>query len=208
MYCSSDRRRELTQALSHRRCVNDGQPLSGGDAFDYESQTLPRPAPALLVPNAGIDSTAAFETFPRTALHAPTPADRVETGKYLECAAIALAARVLTAEQIAIASRTNEQLRDCSSSPSSETASFLAQSFHLYLLDACPNNYMVTLFHSQNFNHSAPRNNPLMSIGEITRAADDHDKILRLIQTKASSKSIERFLSGHLAESTGCCTIA
>lgn len=208
MYCSSDRQRESSRALSHRRCVNGGQPLLGGDAFGQEPHPLPRSVPTLLVPNARVGSMLPFAASPRLALPAPPSADRVETGKYLECAAIALAARVLTTQQIAVASRSNEQLRDCTSLPSSETASFLAQGFHLYLLEACPNNYMVTLFHSQNFNHSAPRNKPIMSVGEITRAADDHDKILRMIQTKASSKSIERFLSGHLAESTGCCTIA
>lgn len=219
MYCSPNRQRDSNQSTNACRLANDSQHLFGGEPFctdqrrvqDIAGPSISKPldhwTPSPLTAEGATSSETSFVERQQFAVQPAAMADRVETGKYLECAAIALAAPVLTKQQIAVAWHTNEQLRGCGPLVGRDTARFLAQSFHLHLLAACPNAYMVTLFHRQIFSHSAPKNNRPMSPVEVTRAAEDHDKILQMIKAKASTKSIERFLSTHVTESEGCRTI-
>lgn len=134
----------------------------------------------------------------------PTQTGHDQTASILECAAITLAAGVITEKQVATIRRTNELLRQSSQSTEQGVANFLARQFHNGLLEACPNAHMVALLQSQSAAGSILQQTPVMTDAAIGRAADDHDEILRLIERGASSRTIERFLSEHMAGSTGC----
>lgn len=127
-----------------------------------------------------------------------------QTASILECAAITLAAGVLTEQQVATARRTNELLRQSSQTTEQGISSSLARQFHNGLLEACPNAHMVALLQSQSAAGSILQHTSPMTDAAIRRAADDHDEILSLIERGASSRTIERFLSKHMTESTGC----
>ncbi|MFD1213598.1 GntR family transcriptional regulator [Arthrobacter sp. GCM10027362] len=133
---------------------------------------------------AGVDATLYLHTM--------------QTLSVIEGAATALAAPLITAEDIAKARYLNRELRACLENFEPGRFSRINNEFHAVLYGHCPNPHILDLVHRGWSRLSAMRASSFDLIpGRARESVQEHEKLLALIESGADAHTIEMAARAH-----------
>lgn len=122
----------------------------------------------------------------------------MQTLAFLEGTATALAARVMTAQDIAMARTVNEQLVHTLEDFDPHTFTALNQQFHTLLFGTCPNPRMLDLVRTEWRRLGSLRDSTFAFVpGRARDSVREHEDILRLIEGSAPLLEIEDAVRRH-----------
>jgi DNA-binding GntR family transcriptional regulator len=122
----------------------------------------------------------------------------METLSVVEGAATALAAPLLSAEDLARARALNDQLRACLADFDPRRFTELNNEFHAALYERCPNPHILDLVHRGWNRLNAMRASSFSHIpGRARRSVEEHEALLDLIGSGAGAPAIEQAARAH-----------
>jgi len=124
----------------------------------------------------------------------------MQTLSIVEGAATALSAPLIGAADIARARAVNEEMRECLQHFDPVRFTKLNQDFHSVLFEHCPNPHILDLVHRGWNRLASLRSSTFRFVpGRAHDSVDEHEGILRLIETGASADDIEKNARRHRA---------
>jgi len=122
----------------------------------------------------------------------------METLSVIEGAATALAAPAITPEDISRARAINQQMRECLEHFDPVRFTQLNTEFHAVLYERCPNPHILDLVHRGWNRLSAMRASTFNYVpGRAQESVAEHEMLLRLIEEKAATETIEKAARHH-----------
>jgi DNA-binding GntR family transcriptional regulator len=122
----------------------------------------------------------------------------MDTLAWVEGHATALAGPHLTADDIAQARAHNQEMRRAMERFDPIAASQHNQAFHAVLRERCPNEYLNAVVRTAAERIAAMVRTVFIFVPMRTLAAvDEHEHLLRLIETSADSETIEKYARNH-----------
>ncbi|MFI7481220.1 GntR family transcriptional regulator [Kocuria sp. M1R5S2] len=122
----------------------------------------------------------------------------MQTLAVIEGAATALAAPLLSPEDVAEARELNRALRDCLEDFDPRRFTELNNRFHAVLYDRCPNPHILDLVHRGWNRLNAIRSSSFQHIpGRAHRSVEEHDVLLDLIGERAEPRRVEDAARAH-----------
>lgn len=117
----------------------------------------------------------------------------MQTLSIVEGAATALAAPLIDAVAIARARAVNEEMRECLQHFDPDRFTRLNQDFHSVLFEHCPNPHILDLVHRGWNRLAALRSSTFRFVpGRARESVEEHEGLLRLIESGADADSIEK----------------
>jgi DNA-binding GntR family transcriptional regulator len=124
----------------------------------------------------------------------------MQTLSIVEGAATALSAPLIDPAAIARARAVNEEMRECLKHFDPVRFTQLNQDFHSVLFEHCPNPHILDLVHRGWNRLAALRSSTFRFVpGRAHDSVDEHEGILRLIESGASADDIEKAARHHRA---------
>lgn len=124
----------------------------------------------------------------------------MQTLSIVEGAATALSAPLIGATAIARARAVNEEMRECLDHFDPVRFTRLNQDFHSVLFEHCPNPHILDLVHRGWNRLAALRSSTFRFVpGRARDSVEEHEELLRLIETGASADRIEQAARRHRA---------
>lgn len=122
----------------------------------------------------------------------------MQTLSIVEGAATALAAPLIDALAIARARAVNEEMRECLQHFDPDRFTRLNQDFHSVLFEHCPNPHILDLVHRGWNRLAALRSSTFRFVpGRARESVEEHEGLLRLIESGADADSIEKAARMH-----------
>lgn len=122
----------------------------------------------------------------------------MQTLALVEGFATALAAPLITAEQIERARAVNREMRKVLEEFDPQKFTQLNLEFHSILFESCPNPNLLDLVHRSWSRMRVLRNSSFGFVpGRALESVDEHDEILEFIESQASAEEIERVARDH-----------
>ncbi|UCR88706.1 GntR family transcriptional regulator [Mycetocola spongiae] len=122
----------------------------------------------------------------------------MQTLAIIEGAATSLSAPYIDAQDIARARAINARMIESLNNFDPQLFTALNQEFHSAIFTACPNPHILDLVH-RGWNRMAVLRHSTFSFvpGRARESVDEHEQILRLIETAADAEDIERVVRAH-----------
>lgn len=122
----------------------------------------------------------------------------MQTLSIVEGAATALSAPLIGEADIARARAVNEEMRECLEHFDPVRFTQLNQDFHSVLFEHCPNPHILDLVHRGWNRLAALRSSTFRFVpGRAHDSVDEHEQILRLIESGAAAETIEKAARQH-----------
>lgn len=124
----------------------------------------------------------------------------MQTLSIVEGAATALSAPLIDAAAIARARAVNEEMRECLHHFDPVRFTQLNQDFHSVLFEQCPNPHILDLVHRGWNRLASLRSSTFRFVpGRARDSVDEHENLLKLIETGADADTIEKAARQHRA---------
>lgn len=122
----------------------------------------------------------------------------METLSLVEGWATSMAAPNVTASEIALARKINQEMRDCLEHFDPHRFTELNHEFHAVIFEHCPNLHILDLVHRGWNRLAAIRDSTFAFVpGRALRSVDEHDALLDLIERRADPLEIELAARNH-----------